>query len=157
MNSTALGAGKLRKIIFADLAHKRFYFEQLKFVRCQDVYHEALIYCLGICGDTRRNIERIYDFETGCVKTECLKEGWQTSGSMRVVRLAFNLYCNGTPSVYDSEDQNEQLEECSSDCCIFNPKGVCLYPLLFGKKAKVTEDGCSSGIVNAEAGKGAEE
>lgn len=51
----------------------------------------------------------------------------------------------------------EQLEECSSDCCIFNPKGVCLYPLLFGKKAKVTEDGCSSGIVNAEAGKGAEE
>ena len=32
MNSTALGAGNLRKIIFADLAHKRFYFEQLKFV-----------------------------------------------------------------------------------------------------------------------------
>ena len=113
MSNTALGAGNLKKIIFADLAHKRFYFEQLKFVRCQDIYHEALIYCLGICGDTRRNIERIYDFETGCVKTECLKEGWQTSGSMRVVRLAFNLYCNGTPSVYDSEDLNEQMEECS--------------------------------------------
>ena len=59
MSNTALGAGNLKKIIFADLAHKRFYFEQLKFVRCQDVYHEALIYCLGICGDTRRNIVNV--------------------------------------------------------------------------------------------------
>lgn len=47
--------------------------------------------------DTRRNINSIYDFKTGCVKTECLHEGWQTSGSMKVVRMALNLYCNGTP------------------------------------------------------------
>ena len=25
-----------------------------------------------------------------------LHEGWQTSGSMKVVRMALNLYCNGT-------------------------------------------------------------
>ena len=127
MSSTALGAGNLKEIIFADLAHKKFYFEQLKFVRCRDVYHKALIYCLGICGDTRRNLERIYDFESGCVKTECLKEGWQTSGSLRVVRLAFNLYCNGTPSVYDLEDQYDQLGECGRYtvenlfCCRYAP------------------------------------
>ena len=30
-----------------------------------------------------------------------MHEGWQTSGSMKVVRMAFNLYCNGTPSVDD--------------------------------------------------------
>jgi site-specific recombinases, DNA invertase pin homologs len=65
------------------------------------VYHKALCYCLGISVDTRRNINSIYDFKTGCVKTECLHEGWQTSGSMKVVRMAFNLYCNGTPSVDD--------------------------------------------------------
>jgi len=41
-----------------------------------------------------------------------LHEGWQTSGSQRVVRMAFNLYCNGTPSVYDYEDAEEQLTEC---------------------------------------------
>ena len=65
------------------------------------MYHKALCYCLGISDDTRRNINSIYDFKTGCVKTECLHEGWQTSGSMKVVRMAFNLYCNGTPSVDD--------------------------------------------------------
>ena len=46
------------------------------------------------------------------VKPECLHEGWQTSGSQKVVRMAFNLYCNGTPSVYDYEDAEEQLSEC---------------------------------------------
>lgn len=48
--------------------------------------------------DTRENIERIFDFMTSCVKPECLKEGWQTSGSLRMVRMAFNLFCNGMPS-----------------------------------------------------------
>ena len=112
MNSTALGAGNLRKIIFADLAHKRFYFEQFKFVRCQDVYHESLIYCLGISDDTRKHIDRIYDFESGCVKPECLQEGWQTSGSLRIVRMAFNLYCNGSPSVSMMNTEEDRLTEC---------------------------------------------
>ena len=109
MNSTALGA---RKIIFISDAHEKFYYEKLKEVRYQDVYHKALCYCLGICNDTRENVYRIYDFKSGNVKTECLHEGWQTSGSQRVVRMAFNLYCNGTPSVYDYEDAEEQLSEC---------------------------------------------
>ena len=52
----------------------------------------GLSQCLGISDDTRRNVDSIYDFKTGCVKTECLHEGWQTSGSMKVVRMAFNLY-----------------------------------------------------------------
>ena len=103
MNSTALGATveKEGNIIFISDAHEKFYYEKLKEVRYQDVYHKALCYCLGICNDTRENAYRIYDFKTGNVKTECLHEGWQTSGSQRVVRMAFNLYCNGTPSVYD--------------------------------------------------------
>lgn len=72
------------------------------------MYHKALCYCLGISVDTRRNINSIYDFKTGCVKTECLHEGWQTSGSMKVVRMAFNLYCNGTQSVDDYTKTEEQ-------------------------------------------------
>ena len=48
----------------------------------------------------------------GCVKTECLHEGWQTSGSMKVVRMAFNLYCNDTPSVDDYTKTEEQVNEC---------------------------------------------
>ena len=114
MNSTALGATaeKEGKIIFISDAHEKFYYEKLKEVRYQDVYHKALCYCLGICYDTRENVYRIYDFKTGNVKTECLHEGWQTSGSQRVVRMAFNLYCNGTPSVNDYDDAEGQLTEC---------------------------------------------
>ena len=74
MNNTALGAenNKKQTINFISEAHEKFYYEKLKEVRYQDVYHKALCYCLGISDDTRRNINSIYDFKTGCVKTECL-------------------------------------------------------------------------------------
>ena len=77
-----------------------------------DTYHQALIYCLGISDDTRKHIDRIYDFESGCVKPECLQEGWQTSGSLRIVRMAFNLYCNGSPSVSMMNTEEDRLTEC---------------------------------------------
>ena len=129
MNSTALGARaeNAQKIIFISDAHEKFYYEKLELVRHKDVYHKALIYSLGINNDTRRNVDRVYDFERGCVKTECLQEGWQTSGSIRVVRMAFNLYCNGTPSVTDYSDAVEQISECKQYtveelfCCAYAP------------------------------------
>ena len=115
------------QILFVNKAHEDFYNEHLNKVRCKDVYHKALCYCLGINNDTRRNIDHIYDFKSGSIKTECLHEGWQTSGSLKVVRMAFNLYCNGTPSVYDYEDAEEQLGECRRYsvedlfCCSYAP------------------------------------
>lgn len=114
-------------IRFISAAHEKFYYEKLKQVRSQDVYHKALCYCLGISDDTRKNVNRIYDFESGRVKTKCLHEGWQTSGSLKVVRMAFNLYCNSTPSVRDYEDVEEQLKECAQYtvedlfCCSYAP------------------------------------
>ena len=116
MSNTALGAEnkKEQTINFISEAHEKFYYEKLKEVRYQDVYHKALCYCLGISDDTRRNVDSIYDFKTGCVKTECLHEGWQTSGSVKVVRMAFNLYCNATPSVNDYTDAEEQINESGS-------------------------------------------
>ena len=113
--NTALGAAtqKDAKIIFISETHEKFNDQKLKEVRYQDVYYKALCYCIGISDGTRRNVKQIYDFKTGCVKTECLCDGWQTSGSVKVVRMAFNLYCNGTPSVSDYEDAEEQVKECS--------------------------------------------
>lgn len=67
--------------------------------REQDCYHKALIYCLGLEEDTKECIESIYDLKTGCVKVECLQEGWITNGTGRIIRMAFDLYCNSTPSV----------------------------------------------------------
>ena len=115
MTSTALSAKaeqKAHTVTFKNVEHENFYMKYLLKCRYQDVHHKALVYCLGIDESTRRNIKSIYDFKTGCIKTECLHEGWITSGSARVVRMAFNLYCNGTPSVYDYEDAGEQLSEC---------------------------------------------
>ena len=44
-----------------------------------------------------------------------------------VIRMAFNLYCNGTPSVSDYEDAEEQVDECRQYtveeifCCAYAP------------------------------------
>ena len=80
-------------IAFKDQEHEMFYRNFLQNCKSKDVYHKALAYCLGINGDTRRNVERIY------------------SGNARVVRMAFNLFCNGTPSVYVLEGE-EKVKEC---------------------------------------------
>lgn len=61
------------------------------------------------------------------MKTECLLAGWQTSGSVKVIRMAFNLYCDGAPSVDDYQDTEDQLQECSQYnveelfCCSYAP------------------------------------
>ena len=44
-----------------------------------------------------------------------------------MVRIAFNLYCNGTPSVFDYDDEEEQIVECKEYtveelfCCAYAP------------------------------------
>ena len=85
MNNTALRA----EAQSADNTHMVF----------KDCYHKALIYILGISEDTRNHFSLIYDIKSGCIKTECLHQGWKTSGSVRIVRLAFNLYMDRVPSV----------------------------------------------------------
>lgn len=136
-NSTALGANSetTRTITFKSAAHKNFYLEYLSQCRYKDVYHKALVYCLGIDADTRNHVNRIYDFKSGCVKTECLNEGWQTSGSMRIVRMAFNLYCNSTPSVFDMEDSESQLRECR--CYTVEDLFCCGYAKYFWEAIKI--------------------
>ena len=111
--STALGAekSKERKITFKNKEHEKFYHTYLSKCRYQDTYHKALVYCLGLSEDTRRNVKRIYDFETGLIKPECLQEGWQTSGSEKIVRIAFNLYTDGTPTTDEYDDTEKQIVE----------------------------------------------
>ena len=137
-NSTALGtnSGKsTRTITFKNEAHKKFYTEYLPKCKYQDVYHKALVYCLGLNSDTRDHVDRFYDFKEGYVKPECLYEGWQTSGSMKVVRMAYNLYCNGTPSVLDIEDAERKLEECS--CYTVEELFCCGYARYFWEAIKI--------------------
>lgn len=126
---------KPHTITFKNEQHKNFYDEYLCKCRYQDVYHKALVYCLGIDRDTREHVDRIYDFKTGFVKPECIFEGWQTSGSQRIVRMAFNLYCNGVPSVDDMENEEERLAECRS----YTPEDLfcCAYARFFWEAVKI--------------------
>lgn len=111
--NTALGAEKSKKrnITFKNKEHEKFYHTYLPKCRYQDTYHKALVYCMGLSEDTRRNVNRIYDSETGFIKPECLQEGWQTSGSEKIVRIAFNLYTDGTPTTDEYDDTEEQIVE----------------------------------------------
>ena len=43
MANTALRAEKQQELIFISEAHEKFYYEKLKEVRYEDVYHKALI------------------------------------------------------------------------------------------------------------------
>ena len=102
----------LNGIRFASREHEEFFLSYFERCRYKDVYHIALVYCLGISETTRQNVDEIYNFETGSINIECLQRGWQTSGSIRIVRLAFNLYCNGTPSVDDMKSAEAKIAEC---------------------------------------------
>ena len=129
-----MNKGNNRAITFKDQKHEMFYMNCLPKCKRQDVYHKALIYCLGISRDTRQNVERIFDFDKGSVKTECLEEGWITSGSAKVVRMAFNLFCNGTPSAYVLEG-DEKVKECQR--YTVEELFCCEYAMYFWEAVKV--------------------
>ncbi len=59
-------------MVFANEEHEKFYYEKLGQAGCQDCYHKALIYILGISKDTRNHFSQIYDMKSGCIKIECL-------------------------------------------------------------------------------------
>lgn len=122
---------------FANVEHKNFYQEKLQQCTSQDTYTKALIYSLGIADDTRRNIDRIYDFSTGYIKPECLQEGWQTSTSAKVTRLAFNLYTDGIPTAYDeSYAENRRLK---NECLRYTPSELfcCSYAPFFWQAVQI--------------------
>ncbi|MDR0886963.1 MAG: DUF6075 family protein [Clostridiales Family XIII bacterium] len=119
MKNTALRANKVNcngdthtEILFKDSKHEDFFFNTLFQCSYQDTYHQALCYCLGLSSDTRHQAHHIYDFKTGCIKPDCLHEGWITSGSRRIILLAFNLYTDGTPTVDSDDKLDRQLCAC---------------------------------------------
>ena len=62
MTNTALGAKNTHTITFKNKEHEEFYLKYLSQCRYEDVYHKALVYCLGISPDTRNHVKEIYDF-----------------------------------------------------------------------------------------------
>ena len=90
-----------------------------------DVYLRSLIYTLGICHDTRRNFDSIYDVSKRAIIPDAICQPWQTGSSLKVTRLAFQLFTNTTPTAFLGDVHN--IDECKrysvSDifCCCFAP------------------------------------
>jgi hypothetical protein len=57
-----------------------------------DSYHRALIYTLTAVPALRNNIESCFDFEKDEIKPESLAAGWQTGGTVKLTRFAYNLW-----------------------------------------------------------------
>lgn len=89
-------------MLFCDNKHKDFYIEKCRSIR-NDVYSCSLIYLMGISEETRNNFDKMFDAEKLLFIPD-LNAGWQTDVTLKITRLAMNLW-NG--NVYDSkEDYN---------------------------------------------------
>ena len=114
-------------IRFVDPEHRDFYSERVQALR-PDVYLRALIYTLGLCEDTRCRFDSIYDAKDRAINPETIHAPWQTGTSLKVCRLAFNLFNDGVPTVSfvgapGIGDMSECKRYSASDifCCSFAP------------------------------------
>ncbi len=95
---------------FIDNEHRSFWNEKYEIMQKYgktDVYYKSIVYILGVCPETRRNFERIFNLERGEINVDSLSEAWQTGSSEKVTRMAFSLWneCN-YDSVEDFENGN---------------------------------------------------
>ena len=84
-----------------------------------DIYHQALFYLLAMEDSLAENIRSLYDFKTNEILFEGLNGGFQTSGTLRITRLAFNLYSSSTPSgklISENEGYKDDAGELCAGC-----------------------------------------
>lgn len=79
-------------IQFISSDHEVFYRQMLDQCKKVDCYHRAFFYLTGLVPDVRTHIDDVFDFQDDGIRPEGLQAAWQTSGSMRACRLAFNLW-----------------------------------------------------------------
>ena len=68
-----------------------------------DPYRESMAYLIALNDDTYRHRNELYNIEEGCIIPDGLRAEWQTSTSLKVTRLAFNLFTAGSAWCPDDE------------------------------------------------------
>lgn len=92
-----------------------FPFAAMGFIK-YNCYHRAFFYVMGIASETRANINQMFNFKEDCIEPEGMHGGWQTSGTVKVCHLAFNLW-NG----YAEEGRERYFTPEELFCCEFAP------------------------------------
>ena len=57
----------MSNIRFRSVEHQDFFLENMMKCRVNDCYHRAFFYVMGIAGETRNNINTMFDFKTDCI------------------------------------------------------------------------------------------
>lgn len=102
----------METIQFASKEHKAFYSQMLLKTRNDDTYHRAFFYAMGVCEETRRNIHSLFDFKNGGINPDGLSAPWQTGGTRRLCRLAFNLWNGFTEEGNEYRSTPYELFDC---------------------------------------------
>lgn len=90
---------------FKDVEHEKSFNDFIHRARVSsgDIERICLFYLFALMKETRTHIDDLYDFKTGCMKPDGFNHGWQTSGSVRITKLGFNLFNN-----YRGEDRERE-------------------------------------------------
>ncbi|QGZ99267.1 DUF6075 family protein [Dehalobacter restrictus] len=102
----------MKNIRFVGKEHEAFYYNMLDATGNTDVYHRAFFYTMGISKETRDHIRSLFDFEENCIKTQNLTAAWQTGGTIRLCRLAFNLWNGWTEEGKERYSTPYELFDC---------------------------------------------
>ena len=113
---------------FIDNEHKKFFLKKWEEAKKQgktDVYYKSLIYTLSICETTREHFKEIFNIGKSEVNLDSIQKEWQTSTSLKVTRMALNLWNHSL--VYDSKEdfENEKISKFYAPsevfCCSYAP------------------------------------
>ena len=86
--------------------------------------------------------ESFLDFTAGTHREEI----WHWFDERHSKGVAFLLYRTGMnqpPKIMQLLQKESMCEECMSETCAFNPEGICRFPLVYGRKPRLSEEGCS--------------
>jgi hypothetical protein len=102
----------VENIRFSSKEHKDFYCQMLLKAHKFNTYHRAFFYTMGICAETRRNIETLFNFKNDGINPDGLSAPWQTGGTRRLCRLAFNLWNGFTEEGNENRSSPYELFDC---------------------------------------------
>jgi len=99
-------------MLFYDTNHEKFFNEKMEALQMlNDPYRHSLVYLLSMLDSTRFYFNQIYNEITGDINPNVLTESWQTSGTITIIRLAFNLYNGFTGEEKKADDINNYTVE----------------------------------------------
>jgi hypothetical protein len=113
----------MERLKFVDQDHKDFYEKFVPKIG-NDVYFKPVVYLLGLCADTRNNFKSVLNPEAKEISLDGLKCGWQTGTSMKITRLAFNLWNGMTCDSHDDFKDSKISSYYAVDeifCCGYAP------------------------------------